>query len=173
MTSLASLGLLMAGVVALVADGVLIDRLAGRQLPYWSDRKQGGSPWSPRQVGHRRPFVVDRIGADREPIRRPAPVQRSDGQAPGPVVRPGEGKRLDIGGAQCVVKVNPARAAGSYALLEVVFPPGQPAYLPHVHGAFTETYWILDGRSHPRSAARSSAPGPARSSPSQRASRTL
>lgn len=142
MTSLASLGLLMAGVVALVAEGVLIDRLAGLQLPYWSDRKQGGSP---RQVGHRRPFVVDRIGADREPIRRPAPVQRPDGQVPGPVIRPGEGKRLDIGGAQCVVKVNPAQAAGSYALLEVVLAPGQPANLLHVHGAFTETYWVLDG----------------------------
>lgn len=45
-TSLGSLGLLMAGVVGLAVEGVVIDRLFGLKLPYWSGR--------PHQRIHRR-----------------------------------------------------------------------------------------------------------------------
>jgi CBS domain-containing membrane protein len=146
MTSLASLALLMAGVIALVAEGVLIDRLAGLQLPYWSDRKRPSSRLR-RGLGHLRPFTADLAGIDGESPRRSLLVQRPESQEPvsRSVVRPGEGRRIQVGGAECTVKVDRAPAAGSYALLEVVLDPRQPSTLLHVHCSFTETYWVLDG----------------------------
>lgn len=169
MTSVASLGLLMAGVVALVAEGVLIDRMVGLDLPYWSDHGPGHGA---RHVRHRparlRAFTPEppsiRDGgywANEEneeydgeeydgdgmkaatTAERPARRRRADSPY---VVRPGEGRRVQIGGGeQCIVKVDHAQARDAYAVLELTLNPRQPATMLHVHHAFAETYCVLEG----------------------------
>jgi CBS domain-containing membrane protein len=149
MTSITSLALLMTGVVLLVAEGVLIDRFVGLRVPYWSDPgEHRGAP---------RPGPLKQLRTLRARLSQPGGTgERSPGAAvkhpvrkrkPGSywLVGPGEGRRIRADGEECIVKVNQARATGSYALLEVVLDPGQPATLLHVHPSFAETYWILDG----------------------------
>src|SRR5579875_3670635 len=60
MTSITSLCVLMIGVVALVAEGVLIDRLVGLDLPYWSDRRSDSSERrDARRLGPLRAFTAN------------------------------------------------------------------------------------------------------------------
>lgn len=169
MTSIVSLGLLMAGVVALVAEGVLIDRMVGLDLPYWSDRGLGNSA---RRVRHRPtglraftpepPSVLD--GGYRADEDCDGDVYGGDGdgdgvkaspvlpratrprQATSPyVVGPEEGRRVQVGSEQCIVKVDHAQAHDAYAVLELTLNPSQPVTMLHVHHAFAETYCVLEG----------------------------
>jgi CBS domain-containing membrane protein len=148
MTTPASLGLLMAGVVGLAAEGVLIDRLVGLQLPYWSGRRTSPAP-SPRPRRPRPPgplpSIVDHDG--RAPVkhrpphrgRRPIPAR------PAWMIGPGEGRRVEIGAQECTVKVQDARSENTYSVLEVVLDPQASPTLLHCHYDFTECYFVLEG----------------------------
>jgi mannose-6-phosphate isomerase-like protein (cupin superfamily) len=174
MTSIASLGLLMAGVVMLIAEGVLIDRLVGLDVPYWSDRSSGSAERRyAHGLGPLRAFTAHpparhdghRADGHRADGHR-ADGHRADGADPGSdadaaaggerrvtrrhavsrwVVGPGEGRRVQVGSEECTVKVDRPQAGDAYALLEVVFNPRQPVTMLHVHTDFPETYWVLDG----------------------------
>ncbi|MGH3267197.1 MAG: HPP family protein [Trebonia sp.] len=170
MTGIVSLFLLMAGVVALVAEGVLIDRLVGLDLPYWSDHVHVHAPRHGHGHGHGRrrgpqrpagllaftpdpPSILDGGycanedhdgdgGKAMPPAKQPAGPKRPGSPY---VVGPQEGRRVEVGGEQCTVKVDHAKAQDAYAVLELTLNPRQPATMLHVHPAFAETYCVLEG----------------------------
>lgn len=135
-TTISSLGLLMAGVVALAVLGVAIDRFAGLHIPYWS--------------GHHR---LPGRSHDRFPVCEPTKLAECHPGRPGAaavpgewVILPGEGRHVLIGTAHhCMAKVENARSDGSYSLLEVTLDPASPPVLQHVHYGFSETYVITEG----------------------------
>lgn len=145
MTTPASMGLLMSGVLALVACGVVIDRAAGLRIPCWSDGSDRRVPHSVmRRLG---PFSVDEPPitdhngtGGKPPSKRPrSEVDRRW------VVGPGEGREVAAGAERCRVKVDGARADGSYAVVELELDPSRPGTLQHVHYGFAETYIVTEG----------------------------
>jgi mannose-6-phosphate isomerase-like protein (cupin superfamily) len=132
-----SMGLLMAGVCGLAAIGVAIDRLVGLQLPLWSGehRHNGGDPTAANILP---------LGPATAP-RAPSARGGADGRSRSWLVATGEGRRVDLAGCDCVVKVEDAIAAGTYSLVEVGLPPGPPSTLMHAHYEFDESYFILEG----------------------------
>lgn len=148
MRSLGSLGILMAGVVSLAAEGVLIDRLVGLRLPYWSGHHP--LPEVSRLRHHLRqwraapPTIFEHSRARLEASRI---VQRvkSPGDLPDWMVAPSEGRPGRAGAEAFTVKVEDAHATGQYSLLEVVFEPEAVGTLLHAHYDFAETYFVLEG----------------------------
>lgn len=148
MRSPASVGLLMAGVISLAALGVLIDRLVGLRLPYWS--------------GHQSLPVVHRLRHHlrQKPASPPTAIEHSRTRLPGHsalrrlrpsvelpewMVGPGEGRQGRTGSEVFTVKAEDAHAGGPYSLLEVVFEPEAASAMLHAHYDFAETYFILEG----------------------------
>ena len=60
------------------------------------------------------------------------------------VLRPGEGRSIDLGNFEMVVKATGADSGGSFSLLEANEPPnfGPPI---HVHRDCAEAFYVLDG----------------------------
>lgn len=149
MTTLGSLGLLMAGVVGLAAEGVLIDRLVGLRLPFWSgagsDRRSTAPLAVPRGLRALPPAgeVTNGHGGPVNDGRR-RPDRRSS-SLPSWLIGPGEGRRLQLGGEDCTVKVQDAHAGAGYSVLEVALMPGVPTTLVHAHYDFAESYYVLEG----------------------------
>lgn len=146
MTTPASVGLLMAGVVILVVCGVAIDRAAGLQLPYWSGQHHAAPP-AGRRVQASFPGGDGAIAlhhngthaATGSGVRRRTAADRRW------VVDAGEGRRVSVGPEECRVKVDSAATGGSYALVEVTLDPDRPATVLHVHYGFAETYVVTEG----------------------------
>jgi CBS domain-containing membrane protein len=150
MTTVSSVALLMAGVVALAIQGVAIDRFFGLHIPYWSGqhhhRRQQPQP------GHLEPLP----GPPRPPVnghRRPRPLHRTARPARlvtqhdrVQVIPPGQGRGVLVGNQRCAVKVEDARTDGTYCLLELLLDPGEQGTLLHAHYDFAETYIITQGQ---------------------------
>src|SRR6187549_2963106 len=60
------------------------------------------------------------------------------------VLRPGEGREIELGNFAMVVKASGADSGGSFALLEAAEPPnfGPPL---HVHHDCAEAFYVLEG----------------------------
>lgn len=129
-----AMALLMAGVGGLAALGVAIDRLVGLRIPLWSGR----------HPHHETPTAVENIVPLGAPRLLPA---EPDGRRRGPewLVAAGAGRRLELAGCECLVKVENADAAGGYSVIEVGLPPDPPSTLMHAHYEFDESYFILEG----------------------------
>ena len=144
MTTPASLGLLMAGVLSLVVCGVVIDRAVGLHIPYWGD---GGDHRAPRSVLPRLgPFPDDGQPTPHHNGARLSSRWRHPYEAEQRwLVPPGGGREVLVGAQRCRVKVDGARADGSYALVELELDPSRPVTLLHYHHAFAETYIVTEG----------------------------
>lgn len=144
MTTPASLGLLMGGVVFLALLGLLFDRLVGLPLPYWSGGHPAGAG-ARREAPH--PAAgrahTNGHGGPVRPGRRL--LARADGRIPAWMVPPHQGRRVLVGTEECVVKVQDAEAHGPYSLLEVELDPHRPLTMLHAHYGFDETYFVIDG----------------------------
>lgn len=148
MRSPGSLGLLMAGVVSLAAEGVLIDRLVGLRLPYWSGHHPRSAISRLRHHLHRRRALPRATLADRRArLGSSAFVNRvkHNGDVPDWIVGPGEGRQGRTGSEVFTVKAEDAHAVGPYSLLEVVLEPEEAGTILHSHYDFAETYLILEG----------------------------
>lgn len=147
MTTPASLALLMGGVVFLALLGLLIDRLVGLPLPYWSGRHESApAPPTGPQLGPLPPAELERPrtngqGRSAGLRLRPRPPER----APAWMVPPHQGRRVVVGAEECLVKVQDAEAHGRYSLLEVALDPRRPLTMLHAHYGFDETYFVIDG----------------------------
>ena len=155
-TSIVSHAELMAGVVALVIEGVLIDRLVGLDVPYWSDH---GPEDGTRQLGRLRAFTSEPLSdgddghcangdhdvSDIEAVTGAERLARRRQATSLYVVGPGQGRRVQVGSEECTVKVDHAQARDAYAVVELTLNPRQPATMLHVHNAFAETYYVLEG----------------------------
>jgi len=60
------------------------------------------------------------------------------------VLRPGEGRPIDLGGFQMSVKAAGTETGGALSLLEAVEPPGFGPPL-HIHHDAAEAFYVLDG----------------------------
>ena len=73
--------------------------------------------------------------------------ERSLGEETGEgfVLRPGEGRLIDLGGFQMTVKATGEQTAGAFTLLEADEPPrfGPPM---HIHHDCAEAFYVLDGK---------------------------
>ncbi len=149
-TTVSSLALLMAGVVALAVEGVAIDRFVGLRIPYWSGRN--------RQTENRRhmrmllqfrrpPQTANGHGhpSGAQPAPSPAPVFVDASRTEGWVIPPGQGRHLLIGPEECVVKVEDARTDGSYSIVELLLDPRSPTAPLHSHYDFAESYVVVTG----------------------------
>jgi mannose-6-phosphate isomerase-like protein (cupin superfamily) len=60
------------------------------------------------------------------------------------VLRPGEGRQIDLGGFRMSVKATSQRTGGAFSLLEADEPPdfGPPL---HVHHDAAEAFYVLEG----------------------------
>ena len=60
------------------------------------------------------------------------------------VLKPGEGRQIDLGNFAMVVKATGADSGGSFAMLEAVEPPnfGPPL---HIHHDCAEAFYVLEG----------------------------
>lgn len=63
------------------------------------------------------------------------------------VLRPGEGRAIDLGSFEMVVKAGGERTAGAFTLLEATEPPdfGPPL---HIHRDAAEVFYVLEGEYH-------------------------
>src|SRR5262245_33094437 len=61
------------------------------------------------------------------------------------VVRPGEGRSVDLGVSTMRVLAGSDATAGAFALTEVVGTTEGPWTVPHVHAEFEESFYVLDG----------------------------
>src|SRR5438309_12090993 len=68
----------------------------------------------------------------------------SDGIAEIVVLRPGEGRRIDLGAFQMSVKATGEETGGIFSLLEADEPPGFGPPL-HVHHDAAEAFYVLEG----------------------------
>lgn len=68
------------------------------------------------------------------------------GDAPGAgfIVRPGEGRRIDLGGFTMSVKATETDTGGVFSLLEAQEPPGFGPPL-HIHRDAAEAFYVLEG----------------------------
>ena len=73
-------------------------------------------------------------------------LERSLGEATGEgfVLRPGEGRQIDLGGFRMTVKATGEQTADGFTLLEAEEPPrfGPPM---HIHHDCAEAFYVLDG----------------------------
>jgi quercetin dioxygenase-like cupin family protein len=60
------------------------------------------------------------------------------------VLRPGEGRPIDLGGFQMSVKATRNETAGAFSLLEATEPPGFGPPL-HIHRDAAEAFYVLEG----------------------------
>jgi CBS domain-containing membrane protein len=146
MATPAAVGLLMTGVVCLALVGVLIDRAVGLRLPLWAG---ADSAPAARRLARRVqwPAAPSAQGAQRNG-HAGNPGSRLDGvrtKDPSWVIGPGQGRLVRVGTELCTVKVQDAKAAGTYSMVEVVYDPEQPSNLLHAHYDFAETYYVLEG----------------------------
>lgn len=68
----------------------------------------------------------------------------ADDPGAGFIVRPGEGRHIDLGGFAMSVKATSAQTAGAFSLLEATEPPGFGPPL-HVHRDAAEAFYVLEG----------------------------
>jgi len=68
----------------------------------------------------------------------------SDGIAEIVVLRPGEGRRIDLGAFQMSVKASGNETGGIFSLLEADEPPGFGPPL-HIHHDAAEAFYVLEG----------------------------
>lgn len=70
-----------------------------------------------------------------------------DGVGPAFVLRPGDGRSIDLGNFEMSLKATGETTAGAFALLEAAEPPdfGPPL---HVHRDAAEAFYILEGEYH-------------------------
>jgi mannose-6-phosphate isomerase-like protein (cupin superfamily) len=63
------------------------------------------------------------------------------------VLRPGDGRAIDLGNFEMSVKATGAQTGGAFALLEAAEPPdfGPPL---HIHHDAAEAFYVLDGEYH-------------------------
>lgn len=150
MTTPASLGLLMAGVLCLAVLGVAIDRSVGLQLPLWGGeavaRRNRTRPRPPAPPADG-PATTTTAGNGKVSARvvalRGSALKAVNG--PAWLIGPDQGRRITVGTSQCTVKVADAHTGGAYSLLEVVLDPSRPSTLLHAHYDFAETYFVLEG----------------------------
>lgn len=62
----------------------------------------------------------------------------------GYVLRPGEGRQIDLGGFSMSVKATEDETDGMFSLLEAQEPPGFGPPL-HIHHAIAEAFYVLEG----------------------------
>lgn len=60
------------------------------------------------------------------------------------VLRPGEGRTIDVGNFGMVVKASSEQTAGAFTLLEAAEPPGFGPPL-HIHHRAAEAFYVLEG----------------------------
>lgn len=60
------------------------------------------------------------------------------------VLRPGEGRRIDLGGFRMSVKASGQETGGAFSLLEAEEPPGFGPPL-HIHHDAAEAFYVLEG----------------------------
>ena len=69
----------------------------------------------------------------------------SEAAGHGFVLRPGEGRSIDLGGSRTIsVKASPEETSGAFSLLETAGPPGSGPPL-HVHRDAAEAFYVLEG----------------------------
>ena len=68
----------------------------------------------------------------------------SRGEGGGFVVKPGEGRTIDLGGFQMSVKAAPESTAGAFSLLEAAEPAGFGPPM-HIHHDAAEAFYVLEG----------------------------
>lgn len=66
------------------------------------------------------------------------------GTGGGYVLRPGEGRQIDLGGFSMTVKATESETDGMFSLLEAAEPPGFGPPL-HVHHGIAEAFYVLEG----------------------------
>ena len=149
MTTPAALGLLMTGVASLAVIGVLIDRAVGLRMPLWAGPER---PPAAHRLGRLIPWPpappAGRVHGNGHPVGQassPAVAKAAKRRYPPWVIGPGQGRMVQAGTDRCTVKVQDARGAEVYSVVEVVFDPAQPSTLLHAHYDFAETYYVLEG----------------------------
>ncbi len=60
------------------------------------------------------------------------------------VLRPGEGKPINLGPNRLHVKVSPELGSSYFSMFESTFPPGAGAF-PHLHHSYDEAFYVLRG----------------------------
>lgn len=60
------------------------------------------------------------------------------------VLRPGEGRTIDLGGFSMTVKATAEATAGNFSLMEAAEPPGFGPPL-HIHDDAAEAFYVLEG----------------------------
>jgi quercetin dioxygenase-like cupin family protein len=149
MTTPASLGLLMTGVVSLAVIGLLIDRAVGLRLPLWAGPERVPAahrlgrliPWQSAPPAG----TAQENGHAVSPAPEPSVATPANRSYPSWVIGPGQGRLVKVGTEMCTVKVQDAHSADVYSVVEVVFDPAQPSTLLHAHYDFAETYYVLEG----------------------------
>lgn len=68
----------------------------------------------------------------------------SDARSVPYVLRPGEGRSIDLGAFRMYVKASAEETAGRFSLLEAVEPPGFGPPL-HIHRDAAEAFYVLEG----------------------------
>jgi quercetin dioxygenase-like cupin family protein len=68
-------------------------------------------------------------------------------QRAGFVLRPGEGRAIDLGNFAMSVKATDEETAGAFTLLEATEPPGFGPPM-HIHRDADEAFYVLDGEYH-------------------------
>lgn len=63
------------------------------------------------------------------------------------VLAPGEGRAIDLGNFDMVVKADDAATGGAFTLLEATEPPGFGPPM-HIHRDAAEAFYVLEGRYH-------------------------
>jgi mannose-6-phosphate isomerase-like protein (cupin superfamily) len=79
-----------------------------------------------------------------EELARGGEVVMSDAVAEVIVLRPGEGRPIDLGGFQMCVKATGNETRGAFSLLEASEPPGFGPPL-HIHRDAAEAFYVLEG----------------------------
>jgi CBS domain-containing membrane protein len=163
-TTVSSLALLMAGVIALAIEGVAIDRFVGLRIPYWSGLNHSAGRHSQSLIPHPfgRPGPSSNGHRDRpdpQPTPRLIPFLLEGNHSEGWAVAPGQGRHL-LGPEECIVKVEDARTDGWYSILELVLDPRSPCAPLHSHYEFAESYVVVTGAVEARIAQHAVRAGP-------------
>lgn len=96
------------------------------------------TPTTAEPPSRRRPSRWDRPAGARTASDR-------GGRGPGWLVAAGVGRRLELAGCDCLIKVENAEAAGGYSVIEVGLPAEPPSTLIHADYEFDESYFIVEG----------------------------
>ena len=61
------------------------------------------------------------------------------------ILMPGEGERIEVGGAVSAMKAVAATTGGAFSMAEVLVPAGFPGPPLHLHRRMTDAFYVLSG----------------------------